>query len=133
MGFAPLPGKGGTPPPPSVGGRSGFRFHYTIGGLDPLGRTTMKFRVSTKTRNSVASLSSGVYYQHPSHWWNRLTAILESEGLTPSFAMPVFYSEDGRATMVLETLSGEGVDNTVLCFSWHRMASYNWEIVCYLS
>lgn len=93
----------------------------------------MRVKVSTKTRNSIASLSSGVYYQHPSHWWGRLVAILENEGLKPSFDMPVFYSEDGHATMGLETLSGEGVDNTVLWFSWHRMTSYNWEVVCYLS
>jgi hypothetical protein len=95
-----------------------------------------KVKVSQVTRNSIASLSTGgagSYYQHPSHWWNRLTAILESEGLKPMLDMPIWYTDDGHATMALETLSGEGVDNVVLCFSWHRMQSYNWEIICYLS
>ena len=96
-----------------------------------------KIKVSQVTRNSVASLSTGgagSYYQHPSHWWGRLVAILEGEGMRPVSMMPVFYNEDGRLTMWLETLNGEDrIENVMLVVTYHRMVSYNWEIVCYLS
>ena len=68
------------------------------------------------------------YYDEVSHWWEKVDSLLVEAGHPPVVAdCPCIYNDDGRWNVVLENT------DSVLVFTWYRMPSMRWEIICYLS
>jgi len=83
-------------------------------------------------RLTVANLSTGnrpnQYYDEISHWWDAVVKVLEDAGIPPIPAdCPAIYNDEGRWNVPLENT------NSTLVFTWYRMPSFRWEIICYLT
>jgi len=85
-------------------------------------------------REEVASLSSGAYYEQKSHWVDKLSVILDNHGLILD-GEPVMLGDEGRSCMDIVEITTVRDTPTVGCvhFTWYRMPSFNWEIICYIS
>jgi hypothetical protein len=83
-----------------------------------------------KLREKVASLSSGRYYDQIAHWFDLLDQVVQdvSDGeLGMGDRYPsVFNSEGYMMTQI-------GDSDLYVWWSYYRMPSNRWEIVCYLT
>lgn len=92
----------------------------------------MARKIEKKLRNAIASLSTGVYYDEISGWYNRLSTLLGEYGFIPSDECPTVYNDGGHATMgIADPQTGEEVG--YIWWSWYRMPSFRWEVICYVS
>lgn len=87
-------------------------------------------------RDEVADLSTrgeGTYYTGILQWWDTVRQTLHNRGLTFfQCHHPHNTTSEGRGTM--ELLGPDGVEiDTQLIYTWYRMRSGRWEIICYLS
>lgn len=79
-------------------------------------------------RNAVCATSTGEYYDEVSHWWDAVCCALQVHGFEPvSGAPPTIYNNEGRGRMALQNT------DTELAYTWYRMPSFRWEIVCHLT
>lgn len=93
--------------------------------------SAVTIQAQSPVRNAVSSLSSGAYYERPRHWWEKLCDTLQKYGYDLNDDdFPVFYSEEGRGSV---SISKEGEEAGRVIFTWYRMPSFNWEIICYLA
>lgn len=82
-----------------------------------------------KLREKVAALSSGRYYPTLWAWQLDLIQVLTDFGFTLDNSAPFqVYNDEGKGTL---RVAGE--EETRVFFTWYRMPSFNWEIVCYLT
>jgi hypothetical protein len=87
-------------------------------------------REEKKLREEVASLSSGRYYDEISHWFDLLDQVVQnfSDGcLTLGCDCPQVHNDSGSSMIRI------GDSELFVWWSWYRMPSYRWEIVCYLT
>lgn len=87
-------------------------------------------REEKKLREEVASLSSGRYYDEISHWFDLLDQVVQnfSDGcLTLGCDCPQVYNNSGSSMIRI------GDSELFVWWSWYRMPSGRWEIVCYLT
>lgn len=76
--------------------------------------------------NDVCSLSSSKdYYYNLNAWYEALKATLAKHGCEPE-PMPPVHTHKGKAFI---DFSGR-FEGSVF-FTWYRMPSSNWEVVCY--
>lgn len=80
-------------------------------------------------RDSIASLSSGRYYDEVYHWYSWLCDILRNFGITSVDDCPQIFNNEGR--QVTRFMDGD-VQKSVF-WTYYRMQSGRWEIVCYLT
>jgi len=100
-------------------------------------------RVGHPIREEVASLSTGVYYPQFVDWIEKIERILQKYRLSAynSLDFPLHegldtpHTRDGHTLMPIYQTDGGTHPPTVgnLWYSWHRMESGNWEIICYLA
>jgi len=86
---------------------------------------------NARVREEVAGLSTGTYYTQFSHWVGALGAVLDKHRLQLSMGVETPYNEDGSGMREIISPSEEVVG--FLWFSYHRMQSGNWEIICYIA
>ena len=84
-----------------------------------------------KIRNLVADCSTGEYYAQIYDWYAKIRESLEAENWTVSDECPQVYSS-GDGHSLLNVVDSSGRERHVW-FSWYRMPSFNWEIICYLT
>jgi len=95
-------------------------------------------KLSTKARNAIASLSTGgmgTYYPSPAAFFIRLAWVLRDNGFVATQMeedTPLIHTNDGRGRVEVTPL---GIDTPLfdVVYTWHRMESGNWEMVCYPS
>lgn len=78
-------------------------------------------------RELVAGLSSGRYYDEIVHWFDLLVKTVERYGLTIDQDCPQVYNDSGSSMIRI------GDSELFVWWTWYRMPSYRWEIVCYLT
>lgn len=92
----------------------------------------MARKIEKKLRNAIASLSTGVYYEHFHTWYEALEQLLGEYGFTPQEDYPAIYNDEGRDSMgVVDPQTGEEVG--YIWYSWYRMPSSRWEVICYVA
>jgi hypothetical protein len=93
-------------------------------------------KLSRKTRNAIATLSTGgvgTYYRSPGVFFTRLEWVLREEGFQPEGeSHPPIHTDDGRGRIAVVMLGMETPLYDVV-YTWHRMQSGNWEMICYPS
>ena len=86
-------------------------------------------------QNDIASLSTGgvnTYYTSPEQFFACLEEILEKHELAyEDLAYPAISTSEGRGILPI-TFADDATPVLEVFFTWYRMPSYNWEIVCYL-
>jgi len=85
---------------------------------------------SAAVREEVARLSTGTYYTQFAHWVGALGAVLDKHHLQLSIGIETPHNQEGRGMRELITPSEEVVGH--MWFSYYRMESGNWEVICYL-
>jgi hypothetical protein len=109
--------------------------------------------LSTGNQNPDFQGGRAPYYSTPQDWWVYLATVCRNEGslyppnewatgpwVRPE-AMPDIHCQDGYSTIPLWKgvfdADGHAVDPPEqvgqVWFSWHRMQSGNWEIICYIA
>jgi len=94
----------------------------------------MATRMTTKLRNAIAALSTGgvgTYYASPGEFFTRLEWVLREGGFEyEDLAHPTIHTNEGRGLLPVCLL---GMDTPLfsVAFTWYRMPSGNWEVVCY--
>ena len=81
-------------------------------------------------REKIASLSSGSYYDEISHWFDLLDQVVQnySDGLLSlGRDCPQVYNDSGSSMLRI------GDSELFIWWSWYKMPSGRWEIVCYLT
>lgn len=78
--------------------------------------------------NDIASLSTGKYYKRVGEWYEMLKTTLEKYNCVLS-EMPTIHTREGSA--YIEFFCPFNKQEGVIYFTWYRMESGNWEIICY--
>lgn len=81
-------------------------------------------------REKIAGLSSGRYYDQIADWFDLLDQVVQSVSdgeLEMGDSYPSVFNSDG--TMMTQI----GDSNFFVYWSYHRMQSGRWEIICYLT
>ena len=95
-------------------------------------------KMTKGTREAIASLSTGgVGTYYPSHgaFFTRLDWVLRQEGFQPSSSMfpPLFHTNEGRGLVPVSMIGMEEHPLFDVVYTWYKMPSGNYEIVCYPS
>lgn len=83
-------------------------------------------------RSAVANISSGRYYKSISEWFCLISNTLEKHGCVLSefdYECPQVYNDEGQSKITFTDNRGQ------VCYihwTWYRMPSFNWEIICYV-
>ena len=77
----------------------------------------------TSLSEDVAGLSSGTYYKWPIDWYNLLVKTMSAHNMSVG-PMPGIHTDEGRDH--IEYDSGQ------VFFTWYRMESGRYEIICYV-
>jgi len=91
-------------------------------------------KMTTKLRNAIASLSTGgvgTYYPSTHMFFTRLECVLRDEGFEyEDLAYPTIHTDEGCGRIPVCMI---GMDTPLfnIAFTWYRMPSGNWEIICY--
>jgi hypothetical protein len=78
-------------------------------------------------RKAIASLSTGDYYQRPEDWFREVVLILRSFDCEVEPMLEINTAE-GRSTI---GFTGEHIGS--IFYTWYRMPSKRFEIVCYVT
>lgn len=94
--------------------------------------------LSRKTRNQIADLStSGIdgYYTSPAKFFGKLDWTLRqsTEGLQMADDYPQTHIDEGRGRIAVSKIGMEAHPLFDVTYTWHKMPSGNWEIICYAS
>jgi len=82
--------------------------------------------ISKKIRKSVANLSSGNYYYGEFyHFYDMLCQVLRDYGITNIDECPQIYSNEGRGAI--------GFEGGQVIYTYYRMPSFRWEVICYVA
>lgn len=73
----------------------------------------------------IADLSTGPYYEKPEVWYEQLTLTLKRHDCEPE-GMPEIHTHSGQGYVKYN-----GREEGQIFFTWHRMPSNRWEIICY--
>ena len=80
------------------------------------------------------STGSGKYYETIYEWWDIARGILRAYGLDWAYDWcPQVFTDEGRGLLALSLIDGGEELNTQVFWTWHRMDSGRWEIICYLT
>jgi hypothetical protein len=83
-------------------------------------------------REKIAGLSSGVYYDEVYHWYSKLKDILvEQFGVAYIDDCPQIYNDEGR--QVTNFTDPNTQMSYCVFWTYFRMQSGRWEIICYLT
>jgi len=91
-------------------------------------------QMSTFPAMVSSTSTTSEYYATPNDWYRRLTRVLVSFNkiLAP---MPEIHTQQGRGTLTYESVPGKTGGNAPrsgkIAFTWYKMVSGNWEMVCY--
>ena len=85
----------------------------------------------TKFREEVARLSTGHYYKSVHQWYARLCECLHRHNCKVISECPQVYNQEGRA--VIRFQNEDGTETEQVFWTWYRMPSSNWEIICYVT
>lgn len=78
-------------------------------------------------REAIALLSTGVYYERPEDWYGKLVLILASFDCKPEPMLEI-HTAEGRSMI---GFTGEHAGS--IFYTWYRMPSKRFEIVCYVT
>lgn len=96
----------------------------------------MATKMTTKLRNAICSLASGVgnYYPSPGRFFTQLEWVLRDAGFAPHIDIhPPIHTTDGNGRMPV-VLLGSDVPLFDVVYTWHQLEiSNNWEMICYPS
>ena len=96
----------------------------------------MATKMTRKLRNEIATLSTGgvgTYYSHPGVFFASLERVLQKNELSyEDLTYPLIYTSEGRGRI---SVVNRGMDTPLfdVVYTWYRMPSSNWEIICYPS
>lgn len=82
-------------------------------------KTTQKFT------EALASTSTGRYYKSVAEWWDAVLTICRAFNVEVTADYPHVYNDNGRSIIALN-------GKISLFWTWYRMPSFNWEIICYV-
>lgn len=82
-------------------------------------------------RNAVAKLSSGQYYDEISHWFFAVRSIIRSHNFACDSDCPKVYNNEGYSH--LQFFNPKTGEEYRICWTWYRMSSFKWEIICYVT
>lgn len=79
-------------------------------------------------RNQIANLSSGRYYDQIFHWFDLVVKTAARFGLIiDEQDCPQVYNDSGSSMIRI------GDSELFIWWSWYKMPSGRWEIICYLT
>jgi hypothetical protein len=90
-------------------------------------------KIGRPMRKAVASTSTGEYYHSVASWFSLLEIVLGRFGyITQDENFPQVHTNEGYAIL---NIHPEDNPNEVahVWWSWYRMPSGNWEVVCYVT
>jgi len=80
-------------------------------------------------REEAAGLSSGKYYDEIHEWYSVLLMVLNKYGFDTNQECPQVYNCQGRSVVYFEDDNGKCHQ---IFWTYYRMQSFRWEIVCYV-
>ncbi len=90
--------------------------------------------MTQKTRNAIASLSTGgvnTYYPSTEEFFTRLEWVLRENGFAPEgLTHPLIHTSEGRGRLPVVMIGGDQPLFDIM-YTWYRMPSGNWEMICY--
>lgn len=83
----------------------------------------------------IASLSSGRYYNQIADWFDLLDQVVQEVGCGEIHLddCPQVFNSEGNGIIRLPYPFGLGDSDLQVYWSWYRMPSGRWEIICYLT
>ena len=94
----------------------------------------MATKLTTKMREAIASCSTGgvgTHYHHVGEFFVKLERVLREGGFEfEDLEYPSIHTTEGRGRLPV-CLEGMHTPLFDVVFTWHRMPSGNWEMICY--
>lgn len=86
--------------------------------------------LSKRFTNDVANLSTGNYYDEFVHWYDEVVKLINRHGyLLETNECPQIYNGQGNGYIYFR--AGEKDWLYSIYYTYYRMPSFRWEIVCY--
>jgi hypothetical protein len=90
-------------------------------------------KISRKMRQKVAETSTGEYYRSVASWWSLLEIVLGEFGyITQDVNFPQIHTDAGYSLLTIHPEDNPD-QLAYIWWSWYRMPSGNWEIICYIT
>ena len=91
----------------------------------------MTSKQEKQLRDKIASMSSGCLYEEIYHWYSWLVDVLIQFGITSVDDYPQIHNDEGR--QVTNFTDPNTQMSYCVFWTYFRMQSGRWEIICYLT